>query len=81
MTQHEAIIQYLKSHPEGLTMFSGFTELGQTKINSRISELRDMGYTFQQTWESANRKRWLRYRLLSEPMQMKIESDGQMVLA
>lgn len=75
MTQHQAIIHYLKNHPEGLTTFEAFLSLNQTKLTSRISELRTQGYIFNETWETHNGKKWLRYKLVSDPVQFKTEGS------
>jgi hypothetical protein len=47
--QHTAIIGYLKKHRE-LTIFEAFAKLGITKIQSRFTELRRMGYVIPGRW-------------------------------
>lgn len=79
MTQHDQIISYLKSHPEGISMYEGFTVLKQTKINSRCGELEKEGYVFDKQWETSNGKRFLRYRLVSEPCHLVQEKTGQLI--
>lgn len=81
MTQHDQIISYLKVHPEGLTTYEAFTNLGQTKLTSRISELRTEGYVFDEKWEMNGGKKWIRYKLISEPCKYQVERSGQLVLA
>lgn len=47
MTQQERIIKYLENHV-AITPFEAFTELGITKLATRISELRRSGVQFDQ---------------------------------
>ena len=55
MTQHDLIIRYLKQH-KFITPMSAFTELGITKLSTRIGELKRRGYEIQDSWcENYNR--------------------------
>lgn len=48
-TQCEMIIQYLKDFGS-ITTFESFTELGVTRLASRISDLKNQGYQFDEEW-------------------------------
>jgi hypothetical protein len=52
MSQGEKIIKYLVHHPEGITPMEAFSVLRITKLATRISELKDIGYTFRSEYES-----------------------------
>lgn len=55
ITQHDLIIKYLKQH-KIITPMDAFNDLGITKLATRISELKNKGYTFADEWvESVNR--------------------------
>ena len=55
MTQHEAIIHYLIKN-EKITPMEAFSELGITKLSTRIGELIQAGYPIVKLWiESTNR--------------------------
>ena len=55
MTQHDLVLNYLKEHII-LTPMKAFEELGITKLATRISELKRMGYNFKDSWcEGYNR--------------------------
>ncbi len=47
-TQCERIIQYLHDFGK-ITTFEAFTELGITRLGSRIFDLKEQGYTFKKT--------------------------------
>lgn len=81
MCQKEQIVNYLKSHPEGISMMEGFTVLKQTKINSRCGELEKEGYIFDKQWETSNGKRFMRYRLVGEPFNFVEQKHGQLAFA
>lgn len=46
MTQHEAILDYMKHHGS-ITTLQAFMDLRCTKLTTRISELRRTGYNIQ----------------------------------
>lgn len=47
ITQRNAILGYLRKYPDkGITTYEAFTNLGITKLTTRISELRQSGYKF-----------------------------------
>ncbi len=79
--QKHQIITFLKSSSCGLTTFEAFTKLNQTKLTSRLSELRDMGYVFSEKKEKHNGKWWLRFRLASEPVSFVEQEKGQYAFA
>lgn len=45
-TQHEKILDYMKHHGS-ITTMQAFADLGCTKLTTRISELRKLGYNVQ----------------------------------
>jgi hypothetical protein len=69
MSQRDKIINYLVHHPEGITSMESFSALRITKLATRISELKDMGYQFRQAYESHKNAegetvRYMRYWLI-----------------
>lgn len=67
MSQRERILEYLENHPEGITPMEAFVNLKITKLATRISELIDMGYAIDKTYEShknahGDTVRYMRYR-------------------
>lgn len=55
MTQHDLILNYLKSHKD-IDPMTSFNELGITKLATRIGELKKKGYNILDAWvESVNR--------------------------
>ena len=67
MSQREKIIHYLVHHPEGISPMEAFSVLRITKLATRVSELKDMGYQFRDTYEShknaeGDTVRYMRYR-------------------
>lgn len=55
MTQHDLILRYLNNF-RTITPYEAFKELGITKLATRISELKKMGYVFGDRWiEDINR--------------------------
>lgn len=48
MTQHEAILKYLDDY-ESITPMQAFSDLGITKLATRISEMKKRGYKFRTT--------------------------------
>ncbi len=49
MNQVEQIIQYLKDFGS-ITTFESFTELGVTRLGSRIFDIRQLGYELEEEW-------------------------------
>lgn len=65
--QHKRILNYLMTH-KSITPINAFDALGITKLSTRISEMKDLGYIFiQEMDESLNRYgekcRFMRYWL------------------
>ena len=65
MTQHEEILQYIDENGS-ITPMDAW-ELGITKLATRISEMRRMGYAFTKTLESRKNRHgktchFMRYR-------------------
>jgi hypothetical protein len=54
MTQHEEILEYLKTH-ETITPMIAFSELGITKLATRIGELERLGHDFGKEWITKKR--------------------------
>lgn len=48
-TQQEKILRYLCFH-DFITTMDGFTKLNLTKLTTRVSELRDLGFDIQDEW-------------------------------
>lgn len=68
MTQHEAIINYLKQNGS-ITPMEAFDQLGITKLSTRIGELKKQGYQFNTEYISGvnrygNPTYFCRYTLL-----------------
>lgn len=51
MNQCEMILQHLKDFGS-ITTFESYTELGITRLPSRIWDLKQMGYEFEEEWIS-----------------------------
>lgn len=55
MTQHQAILKYLDDYGS-ITPMEAFSDLGITKLATRISEMKKRGYKFRTTMiRTANR--------------------------
>lgn len=67
-SQKNDIIRYLEEHPEGITLFEAFLELGCSKLSTRIGEIiRDGWLIIDKTPEvrkylNGKTKRFMRYR-------------------
>lgn len=71
-SQKQKVVSYLEKH-DSLTPFEAFTELGITKLATRISELIRDGYRFEKKMvKSVNRDgdtcEYMRYRLVGYPI-------------
>ena len=67
MTDHEAIIQYMKDFGS-ISNYEAYTDLDTTKLSTRVGELIKAGYNIEKKWETrVNRygkvKRYMRYTL------------------
>lgn len=51
MTQNERVIAYINEFGS-ISTLEAFTDLGITRLASRICDLKDMGYEFNKEWES-----------------------------
>lgn len=67
MTQHQKIIHYCRTH-DGITVREAGIDLGVYCLHKRISELKEQGYVFDEPWEERDGKRWVRHRLIGEPL-------------
>jgi hypothetical protein len=81
MTWHERIDMEFSLNPGGFTEGEWAIKTMSVKLATRIGEMEKDGYFFSRTWEEANGKRWIRYKLVSRPPAFKYENNGQMVLA
>ena len=71
MTQYELILNYLKKRGI-ITPMDAFHHLGITKLATRISEMRTMGYVFMDNWvvdynRFGEKVRYKQYILVGEP--------------
>ena len=48
MTQHEAILKYIDDYGS-ITPMQAFSDLGVTKLATRVSEMKKKGYRFETT--------------------------------
>lgn len=55
MTQHERILKYLDDFGS-ITPMEAFSDLGITKLATRISEMIRMGYQFEKSMESSRNR-------------------------
>lgn len=67
LTQQEKIIKYIQDYGS-ISPFEAFADLGITKLATRISEMKRMGITFKQKYESTKNRygekvRYMRYFL------------------
>lgn len=67
MNQYEKILQYMNDFGS-ITPMEAFSDLGITKLATRISEMRKDGIAFHQEWESSKNRygdnvRYMRYSL------------------
>ena len=66
-TQHDRIINYLKAFGN-ITPMEAFMDLGITKLATRVSEMRRLGFEFDQEMEESTNRygeivRYMRYSL------------------
>lgn len=67
-TQRADILRYLEEHPEGITLFDAFIELGISKLSTRVGEIiRDGWMQIEKIPEirkypNGKTKRFMRYR-------------------
>lgn len=65
-TQHTEILNSLRNGEEVSTWW-GFMR-GNSKVTTRISELRDMGYHITDEWREHNGKRFKVYTLIEDAL-------------
>ena len=73
-TQHDRILKYMRDFGS-ITTLSAFTDLGITKLTTRISEMRRLGIVIEGTPETVENRygdkcHINRYRLIEEPEQL-----------
>ena len=68
-TQCADIIRYIETHPEGITLFEAFLELGISKLSTRVGEILRDGCPFPiekipeiRRYPNGKTKRFMRYR-------------------
>lgn len=62
MTQKNKILGYMEQFGK-ITPIEAFTELGCTKLSTRISELRRCGYNIIGEWTEGNDTRYMTYHI------------------
>lgn len=55
MTQNEAVLQYLREHPQGISSKDAWL-MGIGRLAARISDLRDRGYSISSKLERYKNK-------------------------
>ena len=50
MTQNARLLNFLESHPEGITSLEAFNALGCTRLSERVRELTALGYDIDKEW-------------------------------
>ncbi len=55
MTQHELILKYMDDFGS-ISPMEAFSDLGITKLSTRISEMSRMGYSFTKSMESSENR-------------------------
>lgn len=63
--QQRQILNYIQEYGS-ITPYQAFTDLGITKLATRIGELQKQGYAFNKTWETKKNRfgktvRYMRY--------------------
>lgn len=67
-TQRSDILRYLEEHPEGITLFDAFLELGVSKLSTRVGEIIRGGWMQIEKipeirkYPNGKTKRFMRYR-------------------
>ena len=69
MTQNKMILEYLKTHPEGITQNDAKDLFACNRLSGRIKDLRNMGVAISTTMETSKNKfgnsvTYARYRLI-----------------
>lgn len=59
--QKQAIINYIKTNGS-ITSIEAYTQLGITQLATRISELKEIGYTFSCEWIYAKNRNYKQVR-------------------
>lgn len=54
-TQKERIIAYIKEFGS-ITTAQAFTDLGVSRLSARVAELKDDGFVFEDSWETAKNR-------------------------
>jgi hypothetical protein len=65
-----AVLDLLRRHPEGITPFDALAEARCMRLAARVSDLRADGYTIDSELVTTNGKRYARYTLVPDPVQV-----------
>jgi hypothetical protein len=65
-----AVLRLLRSHPEGVTPLMALEEARCLRLAARISDLRADGYPIRSELVTKGDKRWARYVLVEQPVQL-----------
>lgn len=70
MTQNEMIIDYLRTHPNGLTPQDAVSLFGCMRLSGRIFEIKQMGYAIKTEIETTKNRfgrsvNYARYKLVT----------------
>ncbi len=65
MTQNARLLNWLETHPNGLTQLEAFNALGCCRLSERVRELERLGYLIEHSPEKTpSGARVVRYRLV-----------------
>lgn len=59
-----AVLDFLRTHPEGLTSQTAFRALHCTRLAARVADLRADGWRIESVPETDGKSRWARYYLI-----------------
>ena len=66
MAQFKKVVRYNDTHGS-FTVRELFEKEYMNSPTRVISDMRDKGYEFEQTWEKSKNSRYLRYRIITRP--------------
>ena len=79
MTQLAKLLNYLETHPAGISQLEAFNTLGICRLSERIRELEKRGYRIDRIFETHGKARVIRYSQIRcrvfEPMRIAIADD------
>lgn len=69
-SQNARLLNYLETHPQGITQLEAFNTLACCRLSERVRELESLGYVLSHTPEkTSSGARVVRYKLISQPDQ------------